>query len=109
MLSLHFMLLKTTENFQFSGVFRGSKIGTLAKNGLNEVIKAAKLFLYHFLFIKYSDMQGTDKETLYLNDKLHMIQPEKTYLDWDLGFRTTLSLPGKVRINMFLTIFMRSH
>ena len=50
-----FYLLKTPENLWFSGVFRGYKIGTLARNGLKrsnglirlEIPDATTMKLYH--------------------------------------------------------------
>ena len=75
----------------------------MAENRLKEVTKAAELFLYHFVHqifgsasYKWRNLVSERRITYETNWKTQPL----------LGFRTTLSLPGKVDINIFLTIFM---
>ena len=50
--------LKTPENLWFSGVFRGYKMGTLARNGLKEGKIAHILNIFSYTCFETPEVQG---------------------------------------------------
>ena len=79
--------LKTTENQRFSGVFRGCKMGTLARNGsmtskllqrpLKGIIFQLKLFMR-----AWGQMGCKKKYTTHVRSIFHLKRNQLIYLQW---------------------------